>query len=398
MIHPADRARERVSWIQRCEVTGRPGRAGLFFLVPALALASVCLTWRGETRHLTSIMARVRFDDTSSHIVNPRVEALSTLRNSNLRVQKYFMISGPSQGSTWMSTSMLRGLGLFTNDSSLHRSCPPEALNPSCHNLSLATEYSKCFASDEWSQQIWATCSDVNWTSVLSTYHSTSSTFTKDNFANGWHLQRLHEAGFKTFLFFRSPCSTFPLTPRSQPWWPAIWRRFVTANPSDLVKLPFGRNLTVMQEYFKQNEKLYDLDQMNCLAHYMHFWHLISVAEMLGLPWIKMESLHGVDSEHVVHVLCEKLKIDSVSCSKLRDSLYKRRNIPIHLHNVSNAVNFSYVALEANKRIRYATTGCALVLDSAMHFCETKLDGCARINMLYAGKDIHNSKTGRCTR
>lgn len=136
-----------------------------------------------------------------------------------------------------------------------------------------------------------------------------------------------------------------------------------------------------MQEYFKQNEKLYDLDQMNCLAHYMHFWHLISVAEMLGLPWIKMESLHGVDSEHVVHVLCEKLKIDS-----------------IHLHNVSNAVNFSYVALEANKRITYATTGCAQALDSAMHFCETKLDGCARINMLYAGKDIHNSKTGRCTR
>ena len=62
--------------------TGRPGRAGLFLLVLALALASVWLTWRGETRLLTSTTTRVRFDDASSHIVNPRVEARSTSTTS----------------------------------------------------------------------------------------------------------------------------------------------------------------------------------------------------------------------------------------------------------------------------------------------------------------------------
>ena len=69
------RARTRVMDSALRNHTGRPG---LFLLVLALALASICLTWRGETRRLISITARVRFDDASSRIVNPRVEARST--------------------------------------------------------------------------------------------------------------------------------------------------------------------------------------------------------------------------------------------------------------------------------------------------------------------------------
>ena len=104
--------------------TGRPGRAGLFLLVLALALASVSLTWRGETRLLASITARVRFDDTSSHIVNPRVEARSTSTTSVGEERERESTDNSSHSSKTASFSVDGAMGTHRRASKLRRERP----------------------------------------------------------------------------------------------------------------------------------------------------------------------------------------------------------------------------------------------------------------------------------
>ena len=120
-------------------------------------------------------------------------------------------------------------------------------------------------------------------------------------------MKTLHKRGHPLFVVFRKPEHTFPAS-RDRGGgghYFAFWRSLISTTPENVRMLPAGADLLRLRNYAK-----YVFDAIvkqrdhhifagttgirgiqECLGHFFHFWHLITVAKSLNVPVFSVESL-----------------------------------------------------------------------------------------------------------
>lgn len=274
------------------------------------------------------------------------------------------------------------------------RSCPPEFLNPEC-NIRPQTVMS-CFGSGskKYYKNIWQSCSNESMTAVMSTLSTSNVGFTKDNFANGKLLLDMHLRGFPVFVAHRLPQHTFPANiPK---WYELIWDSFQEASAEELRRLPSGDHLVALRSYAaSQNSTTWKMGDKNvkaCVAHYIHFWHLLTVARQHGIPHVQIETLllapTVADITRVLNEshLCGSSGVDPALCHRIAETIIRDRNEKTHMHSDQKPLvagaNFT-AELYRQKEQTFLTTSCPNALQELITFCRDNIPGCQLVNEAY---------------
>ena len=241
--------------------------------------------------------------------------------------------------------------------------------------------------------------------------------FTKDVHLNGWHLKTLYKRGHPLFVVFRKPEHTFPAS-RDRGGGGihfAFWRSLISTTPESVRMLPAGADLLRLRNYAK-----YVFDAIvkqrdhhifanatgirgiqECLGHFFHSWHLITVAKSLNVPVFSVESLLLSNSRDEALIVlkasgaCTSLSIGSAEmCEAFVDNLREMQSVPTWMHvNVTeifkDASSFSSVSLMLDREKKYYEhTKCAPVLSTLTSWCRDNIKNCATVSDVYSGATV----------
>ena len=330
------------------------------------------------------------------------------------------MLTGAEQSSTLVSGAMRKALN-ETFEVGISKGCPKELINPACQASKHRAElYAKCIPSlyRQKAVQMWNTCSSSDLENVFHEANLGRWKFTKDTHLNGWHLKTLHERGHPLFVVFRKPEHTFPASRHrgggGQNYF-AFWRSLISTTPENLRMLPAGADLLRLRNYAK-----YVFDAIvkqrdhhifagttgirgiqECLGHFFHFWHLITVAKSLNVPVFSVESLLLSNSRDEALIAlkasgaCTSSSIGSAErCETFVDNLREMQSVPTRMHvNVTeifkDASWFSSDSLLLDREKKYyERTKCAPVLSTVTSWCRDNIRNCATVSDVYSGATV----------
>ena len=310
----------------------------------------------------------------------------------------YIIFCGPVQSSTLLSEAFLSALSL--KKPTVHDACPPEFFNPACSKTPEIME--QCFGSQgEYSHQIWNPCKTKNesFENILVALKQDGAGLVKENVGT-WQLLEFHRKGYPVFVAHRLPQHTFPIKhPVVRRFWTAIWDSFLAADPqTSLLQLPAGERLVQLQQYANNVSSHLVGFQPECLAHYIHFWHLLTIAIENDIPHVQIEKvLLAHDQTDIITELtdagiCRQDRINEKYCKILAEKLDTIRNNVIHPHD-SNYLKKSVVynstqSLSANlyhsKEKSFEEEGtCRDALVKIIDFCSSNVPGCDEVNKAY---------------
>ena len=347
------------------------------------------------------------------------------------------MLSGPEQSSTLVSDAIRKAV----NETFLGgivkgcRETSRELLVPECQtSKQRAVLYAKCIPSlglHGQKTEFWNTCSSSDFENVFREAGKLYRwKFTKVLSFNGWHLETLHKRRHPLFVVFRKPEHTFPISKRDRHYF-AFWRSLMSTTSENLRMLPAGADLLRLRNHARNvfNGILKQTDHrifsgttgirgvQECLGHFFHFWHLITVAKSLNVPVFSVESLllaHSRDEALIAlkaSGACTSLSIGSADiCEKFVDYLRELQTVPIMMHlnvtEIFEETSFSSVALMRDREKKYyEQTKCAPFLSAVTSWCRDNIRNCATVSDLYSVATVGTSldylsplKQGRLTK
>ena len=230
-------------------------------------------------------------------------------------------------------------------------------------------------------------------------------------------MKTLHERGHPLFVVFRKPEHTFPAS-RDRGGGGihfAFWRSLISTTPESVRMLPAGADLLRLRNYAK-----YVFDAIvkqrdhhifagttgirgiqECLGHFFHFWHLITVAKSLNVPVFSVESLLLSNSRDEALIAlkasgaCTSSSIGSAeTCEAFVDNLREMQSVPTRMRvNVTeifkDASSFSSVSLLLDREKKYyERTKCAPVLSTVTSWCRDNVRNCATVSDVYSGATV----------
>ena len=347
------------------------------------------------------------------------------------------MLSGPEQSSTLVSDAIRKAVnetflgGIVKGCRETNR----ELLVPECQaSKQRAVLYAKCIPSlglHGQKTEYWSTCSSSDFENVFREAGKLGRwKFTKVLSFNGWHLETLHKRRHPLFVVFRKPEHTFPISKKDRHYF-AFWRSLMSTTSENLRMLPAGADLLRLRNHARNvfNGILKQTDHrifsgttgirgvQECLGHFFHFWHLITVAKSLNVPVFSVESLllaHSRDEALIAlkaSGACTSLSIGSADiCEKFVDYLRELQTVPIMMHlnvtEIFEETSFSSVALMRDREKKYyEQTKCAPFLSAVTSWCRDNIRNCATVSDLYSVATVGTSldylsplKQGRLTK
>jgi hypothetical protein len=344
--------------------------------IPTSKLLNISLGWYNETSETKLFQSFFELPEDNNDSLALHFSRLHI--NDDLmprRRQRMFnkwrpliMLTGPEQSSTLVSGAMRKALN-ETFEVGIKKICPKELINPACQTSNHRAElYAKCIPSlYRQKAEMWNTCSSSDLENVFHEAQNLGSwKFTKDVHLNGWHLKTLYKRGHPLFVVFRKPEHTFPAS-RDRGGGGihfAFWRSLISTTPESVRMLPAGADLLRLRNYAK-----YVFDAIvkqrdhhifagttgirgiqECLGHFFHFWHLITVAKSLNVPAL-------------MHVNVTEIFKDASS--------------------------FSSVSLLLDREKKYyERTKCAPVLSTVTSWCRDNVRNCATVSDVYSGATV----------
>lgn len=313
----------------------------------------------------------------------------------------YIMFCGPDQSSTLLSEVFLSALSLKIPKVKRGRdwTCPPEFFNPSCTNPANKDIMAQCFGSENYKMQVWQTCEkETSFANVLQALKEDGAGFVKENFGT-WQMLDFHRKGYPVFVAHRLPQHTFPIKRKiTRNYWTAIWRSFLNADPQEfLLKFPAGDRLVQLQEYAKAVSPNLIGFQPECLAHYIHFWHLLTIAIENGIPHVQIEKIllaeeqNDIITEFINAGICRADRISEYYCSRLAQEVYTMRNkITMshdskteNIHQINITQRLSVNLYELKEQNFEAEGTCRSALVDIFEFCSEHVKGCEVVNKEY---------------
>ncbi|CAL6344156.1 unnamed protein product [Bathycoccus prasinos] len=138
-----------------------------------------------------------------------------------------------------------------------------------------------------------------------------------------------------------------------------------------------------------------------CLGHFFHSWHLITVAKSLNVPVFSVESLLLSNSRDEALIVlkasgaCTSLSIGSAEMYEaFVDNLREMQSVPTWMRvNVTeifkDASSFSSVSLMLDREKKYYEhTKCAPVLSTLTSWCRDNIKNCATVSDVYSGATV----------
>ena len=394
--------------------------------IPTSKLLNISLGWYNETSETKLFQSFFELPEDNNDSLALHFSRLHI--NDDLmprRRQRMFnkwrpliMLTGPEQSSTLVSGAIRKALN-ETFEVGIKKICPKELINPACQTSNHRAElYAKCIPSlYRQKAEMWNTCSSSDLENVFHEANLGRWKFTKDTHLNGWHLKTLHERGHPLFVVFRKPEHTFPAS-RDRGGGGihfAFWRSLISTTPESVRMLPAGADLLRLRNYAK-----YVFDAIvkqrdhhifagttgirgiqECLGHFFHFWHLITVAKSLNVPVFSVESLLLSNSRDEALIAlkasgaCTSSSIGSAeTCEAFVDNLREMQSVPTRMHvNVTeifkDASSFSSVSLLLDREKKYyERTKCAPVLSTVTSWCRDNVRNCATVSDVYSGATV----------
>jgi len=395
--------------------------------IPTSKLLNISLGWYNETSETKLFQSFFELPEDNNDSLALHFSRLHI--NDDLmprRRQRMFnkwrpliMLTGPEQSSTLVSGAMRKALN-ETFEVGIKKICPKELINPACQTSNHRAElYAKCIPSlYRQKAEMWNTCSSSDLENVFHEAQNLGSwKFTKDVHLNGWHLKTLYKRGHPLFVVFRKPEHTFPAS-RDRGGGGihfAFWRSLISTTPESVRMLPAGADLLRLRNYAK-----YVFDAIvkqrdhhifagttgirgiqECLGHFFHFWHLITVAKSLNVPVFSVESLLLSNSRDEALIAlkasgaCTSSSIGSAeTCEAFVDNLREMQSVPTRMHvNVTeifkDASSFSSVSLLIDREKKYyERTKCAPVLSTVTSWCRDNVRNCATVSDVYSGATV----------
>ena len=395
--------------------------------IPTSKLLNISLGWYNETSETKLFQSFFELPEDNNDSLALHFSRLHI--NDDLmprRRQRMFnkwrpliMLTGPEQSSTLVSGAMRKALN-ETFEVGIKKICPKELINPACQTSNHRAElYAKCIPSlYRQKAEMWNTCSSSDLENVFHEAQNLGSwKFTKDVHLNGWHLKTLYKRGHPLFVVFRKPEHTFPAS-RDRGGGGihfAFWRSLISTTPESVRMLPAGADLLRLRNYAK-----YVFDAIvkqrdhhifagttgirgiqECLGHFFHFWHLITVAKSLNVPVFSVESLLLSNSRDEALIAlkasgaCTSSSIGSAeTCEAFVDNLREMQSVPTRMHvNVTeifkDASSFSSVSLLLDREKKYyERTKCAPVLSTVTSWCRDNVRNCATVSDVYSGATV----------
>ena len=395
--------------------------------IPTSKLLNISLGWYNETSETKLFQSFFELPEDNNDSLALHFSRLHI--NDDLmprRRQRMFnkwrpliMLTGPEQSSTLVSGAMRKALN-ETFEVGIKKICPKELINPACQTSNHRAElYAKCIPSlYRQKAEMWNTCSSSDLENVFHEAQNLGSwKFTKDVHLNGWHLKTLYKRGHPLFVVFRKPEHTFPAS-RDRGGGGihfAFWRSLMSTTPENLRMLPAGSDLLRLRKYAKyvfgtivkqRDHHIFANTTgirgiQECLGHFFHSWHLITVAKSLNVPVFSVESLLLSNSRDEALIVlkasgaCTSLSIGSAEmCEAFVDNLREMQSVPTWMHvNVTeifkDASSFSSVSLMLDREKKYYEhTKCAPVLSTVTSWCRDNIKNCATVSDVYSGATV----------
>ena len=200
-------------------------------------------------------------------------------------------------------------------------------------------------------------------------------------------------AKYSVFVAYRGPEHTFPSDAAVHAFFGAIWNSLKNARGRDLLTLPYGRELLDLRTYIvaEQRSKGYFRGGLSeaCVAHYIHFWRLLSVAIEHSIPHVKIENLLLARTAEDIAVVLERAGICSqgdAAYRRIAEELFKQRQKKTWMHtnrdDLQDGINFTSSLYEM-KEADFNKSQCRHALADLMSFCDDNVRGCRGVNRVY---------------
>ena len=328
--------------------------------------------------------------------------------------KRLVQLSGPSQATTLLADAFIQGAGYSFPDwrtLNLSSACArvQEFFNPECHHDGrLRSVLHRCFGLS------FRVCERSESAEAISSLEATSATYAKENFATmAIDLFAAMPGRYDVVVSFRPPWLTFPL---DRPWYPKMYRTFLASSTSDERRWPAasGHALRALKHHLARThppERTSESVQ-GCVAHYVHFFFLVTRAWALDKPVIRIDRLLTLPTvadleahlrAHMPHLLLDgdlapaTVHSQRRSAHALAVAIDQLRKVPTHMHSPlagfratefvhgrrRGMVNASDLIHQSHAN-RWQQTGCAEPLAALARWCEERVGSlCARFNHEY---------------
>ena len=234
-------------------------------------------------------------------------------------------------------------------------------------------------------RSLWRACSASDLEELRSQFGATNATFAKENFAALTIDQFAKQPGVRVYVALRPPWLTFPVT-SYQEWWQGVYRAFVG---SDEQWQPFP-SLTRLRQHLQTTHPVQrtPAQLQSCLAHYVHFFHLVSRARALGVPVLRTDTVLTLSRAQLEVYLRKSMPgYSQASIEKLTAVVTELRDKPLNVHNtqtrrIAHGPTVSASLFDAHLR-QWNATGCGPSLEKLASWCAAQLDDCTAFNDLY---------------
>lgn len=368
-------------------------------------------------------MSRENFDVNACVCTRDLVDADAMARGRRL-----IQLSGPSQATTLLAEAFLfRGkLGYTYFDwraLNFSSRCArvQEFFNPECHHAGqLQSVLLHCFGTS------FRVCKRSEYEEALAAFEATAASYVKENFALlTIDLFAAMPDRWDVIVSFRPPWLTFPL---DRPWYPKMYRAFLSSSIANEQRWPAdsGHGLRALKDHLARThppDERTSQSLQGCIAHYVHFFFLVTRARALGKPVIRIDRLLTLPTvtelEMYLHSQIPSLMdrgsavammpSPGHSAHALASAIEQLRKVPTHMHsplagfratefvqgrrrgmaNVSDLIHRSH-------KSRWHQTGCAVPLRALARWCEEQLGSlCAKFNREYGLDEVADADLAR---
>ena len=282
-----------------------------------------------------------------------------------------------------------------------------EFFNPNCYSYSLQqNRILKCFGAGGGDKNscklcrkaLWHECSDNDFDAIMTDFYSSGNTFVKDNFGTLNIDKFATRPGFRTVVALRPPWLTFPFEQsRYTVWYSDLYFAFVKSKEGwhSYPQLLALRN-HVSAVYPITNTSL---TLQACLAHYIHFFHLVTRARAHKLPLLRTDLLLALPVDilraYVHYALDPTNWWHAPVVDNFVDVIARKRMVPRLVHSNSTRgilmdreINSSgtqmlHAIFESHIK-KWHSSVCPRALWDLAHWCERSLGkSCAAFNRVY---------------
>ena len=333
--------------------------------------------------------------------------------------------SAPSQATTLLANAWAAALnasgGAPGSVTLAATACEAEWFNPDCHaakrhvpvalrDAALHRALLRCFGAGGAKQQLerlslWKECSAAEVAPLLRRFEATSLGFAKENWAALALDHFATEPGYLTYVALRPPWLTFPIA-RFDVWYHDLYRTFVAGRHRDgWSHADLGTLRAHLAEVHPPETTPPSVQA--CLAHYAHFFHLVSRAHQLGVPVLRTDVLLTAPRDELAARLAAtlpaaKLGGDAAArglAESIAGTIARDREASVNAHgehaaaaaaapagapSAASGASAVTAAIFSGHLAQWKRTGCGPPLAALSRWCAEKLGpGCAAFNSAY---------------